>query len=112
MFNHQTEDTLGTQIENEDDVPEWGEEALAEQARERAALDAANAKRMQEQQQEKEKAAQKDYEEKVRQLTTRCDTGIISRDECDQLCNAAKKELDEEIDWGRSIVPGLIEVIK
>lgn len=105
--------TVGTQIAStvSDTLNEWGEEALKEQTRERAVIDATNAKLMKEQQREAEESARRAFEENVRRLGVMLEEGFVSPEEHTRLCAEAQKDFDEKIAWGRAFGPSLIEVI-
>lgn len=95
-----------------DTLNEWSNEVRREQARERAAIDAENAKLMKKQQQREEEAARRDYEEEIRRLGVMLGAEFASREEYTRLCEEAKKDLDERIKWSREFGPSLLEVLR
>lgn len=95
-----------------DTLNEWGKEALEEQARERAALDAENLKRMQEQEREEMNAARRDFDEETRRLEVMLKEDFVSPEGHARLCATAQKNLDEKLQWIRTFGPGLLEVLK
>lgn len=90
----------------------WEREMKADQERERALKDAANAESMKEQQKEEEATAQKDFEEEIRQVDAMLHGGFADPEECARLRAVAQKKLEEKLEWIRTFGPGLLKVLE
>lgn len=90
----------------------WEREMKADQERERAIKDAANAEAMKQQRQDEEAAAQRDFEEEIRQIDAMLQEEFESPEGCARLRAAAQKKLKERLEWIRTFGPGLLKVLE